>query len=179
MTRPRVLALVVVWLVVAAGISGVVWAVISRTGSELVDAQQPLVATTGTVPATPTRPALRPSTSPSSGAGATAPASQTPGTPTPPDRDGAPSGGTATEAPAAREGTWQGAGGVVTASCSGRAVRLVSAQPADGYRAKVGDGSSEALEVEFEGGEDEGGSVTVVARCVAGAPAFAVERERD
>jgi hypothetical protein len=56
----------------------------------------------------------------------------------------------------------------------------VSAQPADGFHAEVKAGGPDELEVEFEGREDDdGGDITVVARCRSGAPAFAVEADDD
>jgi hypothetical protein len=67
----------------------------------------------------------------------------------------------------------------VIAVCDPGGVRLVSAQPIDGFHAEVKDAGPEELEVEFEGREDQGGDVTVVARCASGAPAFTVEAEDD
>jgi hypothetical protein len=75
--------------------------------------------------------------------------------------------------------TWQGGAGLVIAVCDPGGVRLVSAQPIDGFHAEVKDAGPEELEVEFEGREDQGGDVTVVARCASGAPAFTVEAEDD
>jgi hypothetical protein len=46
MTRLRVLAGVAAWLVVVAGVSTVVWLVISSAGAQLIASQQPLVART-------------------------------------------------------------------------------------------------------------------------------------
>lgn len=58
MSRPRVLAALVVWLAVVAGTSTLVWAVISRAGEDLASSRPPS-ATTAAVPS-------RPSESPSS-----------------------------------------------------------------------------------------------------------------
>jgi hypothetical protein len=58
MTRPRVFAAIVTWLVIVAGTSTLVWAVISRAGDDLATSEQPPTA------ATPTdghRPSSRPS----------------------------------------------------------------------------------------------------------------------
>lgn len=45
MSRPRVLAALVVWLAVVAGVSTLVWAVISRSGDDIVPSAQPAPAT--------------------------------------------------------------------------------------------------------------------------------------
>jgi len=141
MTRPRVLAAIVAWLLVVAGVSTLVWVVISRAGNELVAPQQPLVATAGSGGQTPSA-----SSSP-----ATSPARPS----------------------TVERRTWEGTGGMIIAACDGRAVRLVSAQPLDGFHADLKNDGPEELEVEFEGREDQSGSdVTVVGRCVSGVPEF-------
>jgi hypothetical protein len=67
----------------------------------------------------------------------------------------------------------------VVAACGSSGVRLVSAQPANGYKVEV-HAEDASLEAEFEGREDERGAhVKVVARCVGGAPAFSVETDGD
>jgi hypothetical protein len=152
MTRPRVLAAIAAWLVVVAGVSTLVWFVISRAGGQLVAPQQPLVATSEQAggarsPAGPSdQPSDHPSAQPATG----------------------------------ERRTWQGSSGLVIAVCDPGGVRLVSAQPIDGFHAEVKDAGPEELEVEFEGREDQSdGDVTVVARCSDGVPGFTVEAEDD
>jgi hypothetical protein len=67
---------------------------------------------------------------------------------------------------------------LVIAACDGSAIRLVSAQPADGFHAELKDGGPDELEVEFEGREDSSGiDVRVVANCASGAPSFAAQAD--
>jgi hypothetical protein len=67
---------------------------------------------------------------------------------------------------------------VVTARCRGAAVSLVAAQPDPGFAVEVGDRGPEALEVKFEGREDEGDRRTELrAVCAAGVPRFAAQTE--
>jgi hypothetical protein len=156
MTRPRVLAAIAAWLVVVAGVSTLVWFVISRAGGQLVAPQQPLVATSEQAgqPRAPAGPSAQPSDQPSD----------------PPSA----------QPPTGERRTWQGSAGLVIAVCDPGGVRLVSAQPIDGFHAEVKEAGPEELEVEFEGREDESdGDVTVVARCSAGVPGFTVEAEDD
>lgn len=142
MSRSRVLAAIAAWLVVVAGVSTLVWVVISRAGDDLVASEQPLVATTGSSGQLPTR-------SPSPAA-------------------------------SVERRTWQGRGGLIVAACDRGAMRLISAQPINGFHAEVKDGGPEELEVEFEGREDQSGTaVTVVARCVSGVPDFVSQVEGD
>lgn len=144
MTRPRVLLAIAAWLVVVAGVSTLVWVVISRTGDELATPQQPLMARTGDAGREPSP---------------TAPVDQ---------------------APSVERRTWQGDGGLIIAACGGRTIRLVSAQPVDGFHAEVKDDGPDELEVEFEGREEHSGrDITVVANCVPGGPDFAVQAEGD
>lgn len=58
MTRPRVFAALVVWLVTVAGTSTLVWVVISRAGDDLATSEQPSTAATR---ADGPRPSPRPS----------------------------------------------------------------------------------------------------------------------
>jgi len=149
-SRPRVLVAVAAWLVVVAGVSALVWVVISRAGDELAAPQQPLVARTE-------QPTASPSTSPS---------------PSPsPSLD--PGQGE-------QRASWQGSAGLIIAACDGSGIRLVSAQPTDGFHAEIKDGGPDELEVEFEGREERSGSdVTVVAHCVSGVPTFRTQDEEE
>ena len=65
------------------------------------------------------------------------------------------------------------------AACGATGIRLVSAQPADGFRAEVHD-EDDRLEVEFEGTDDRSDvHVVVVATCEGGEPTFAARSEND
>ena len=67
---------------------------------------------------------------------------------------------------------------MVAARCRGAVVSLVAAQPDPGFAVEVGDRGPDALEVKFEGREDEGGRQTELhAGCVAGVPRFAAQTE--
>lgn len=183
MSRQRVLVAVAVWLTVVAGVSTLVWVVISRAGDDLEASGQAVVSTapdrgrsgadgaggsprpsrtsspTRTPSPTPTSPA--PSTTDSTSPSPTASSTPDPPTSSPPATP-----------PSATRRTWQGAAGTVVVACDGGRARLVSAQPATGFHAEVKPEDA-ALVVEFEGREDRSGTdVELVARCVDGVPTF-------
>ena len=58
-------------------------------------------------------------------------------------------------APVARQRTWQGVGGYVTAQCRGTDISLVAAQPDAGFVIAVSDRGPDALEASFAGRERE------------------------
>jgi cytoskeletal protein RodZ len=164
--RPRpVLVGGLLWVLVVAAGSALVWVVISRAGQEVGSgaAVAPPPATAST--SSPTARASRsPSVSPTPRASRSSPASPTAGRPT---EDGA-------TAPVRR--TWSGAAGVVTVQCRGAAVSLVGAQPsADGYAVDVEDRGPERVEVELQQAGEDGAETRVRARCAGGSPVFDVE----
>ncbi len=195
MSRQRVLGAALVWLAVVATVSALVWVVISRAGDGLVASDQPLVTTRGaaTAPRTPSsRPSRTPSRTPSNDP------SRTP-SPTPSKEPSATSSPSAVVTPSAAPSsappasssspteqpstamrrTWQGQPGSIVVSCGATGIRLVSAQPVNGFRAEV-HREDDLVEVDFEGREDEDGlHVTVEARCVAGVPSFSAHSEQD
>ena len=63
MSRSRVLALVFVWLVVVAGVTALVWAVIANVGERAAPANQPPVATTWHTGPPPSSPSPEPTSS--------------------------------------------------------------------------------------------------------------------
>ncbi len=133
----------------------------SRAPSATASNASPSTPTPSTT-VTPTT-TVAPTTAPTTSAPPTSPASPT----------GQPSS-SATE----QRRTWQGQAGTLVVSCGGTGIRLVSAQPANGFRADV-HREDALIDVEFEGREDESGiKVTVVARCVAGVPAFSTRSEQ-
>lgn len=72
--------------------------------------------------------------------------------------------------------TFAVSGGTVAASCTGNAVSLRSAQPADGWRVEVKDRGPEHIEVSFRSGEQET-EVKVV--CSGGVPVVEVDDGED
>lgn len=190
MSLQRVLAATLAWLVVVASVSALVWVVISRAGDDLVSADRPLTTTggPGTTTAATDRPSRTPSQSPSqapSGGGseggsdsASPSTGSSPAVP-PPTPSGSPA--TPTEPPTGstteQRRTWQGQAGSIVAACGASGIRLVSAQPANGFRAEVKNEDG-ALEVEFEGREDRAGTdVKVDVRCVDGLPSFSADSD--
>jgi hypothetical protein len=67
---------------------------------------------------------------------------------------------------------------MVSASCTGSSVRLVSATPADGYRVEVGSRGPGEVEVTFQRA-DESSQTQVKAVCSSGSPRFSTEVERE
>jgi hypothetical protein len=173
------LALALVWLLVVAVGSTVVWAVISRAGDELVAGADPVVGTTttpsatvsesGTPTATPSRSA-RPHHKPTTAAPTVRPTQH-------PSKHPSASASSASAAPAAVRRTWQGTGGLVVAECRGARISLYSASPDSGYSVDVGDRGPSRVKVEFRGrGERDGVKVEVASHCSGGAPVFSAER---
>ncbi len=142
-----VFAAVAAWLAVVALGSTVVWTVISRAGDGIAPTADPGVVAT--------------SSSPGGSTGSSPSASQGPSA-------GAPVG------PVAVRRTWQGAGGLVIASCRRSSISLVSSSADLGFRVEIGSRGPEELELAFEGQGEEGRETTVKARCLAGTPEFDV-----
>ena len=67
-------------------------------------------------------------------------------------------------------------GGTVAAACTGSAISLRSAQPADGWRVEVGDRGPEHLEVKFRSGDQE---TEVEVHCSAGVPVLSGDGSDD
>lgn len=141
--RRTVLSVVVWCLVVAAG-SSLVWVIISGAGQDFVgqDRALPDTSASTTVP-------------PATGSTTTSPSTDA-----------------STEA--ATSTTWSGSAGVVTTRCNGSRISLVRALPsADGYVVEVKDRGPDEVDVEFEGRGDETVPETRVrARCVDGTPRY-------
>ena len=185
MSRQRVLAATLAWLAVVASVSTLVWVVISRAGDDLISSDQPLATTVEQTAAPPygtgTSPSPSPARTPSPSRSDDASASPAPtaSSVSPASPSTSPTSPTQQPATAATEErrTWQGQAGSIVALCAATGIRLVSAQPANGFRAEAQDGG-ETLEIEFEGREDRAGTdVKVVVRCAAGVPSFAVETD--
>lgn len=161
---------VAAWLAIVAVGSTAVWLVISRAGEDV-----------GATPREPLRAAATAPTAPSHQRTVEHP-DRIRSSPAQPSSSASPSSGPSSSAPpstpAAQTRTWQGVGGVVAARCRGAVVSLVAAQPDPGFAVEVGDRGPDALEVKFEGREDEGGRQTELhAGCVAGVPRFAAQTE--
>ncbi len=193
MSRVRAVAAVMAWLVLVGGASTLVWAVISRAGGEVVASQQPLAPASGTtlgqpsedVSPEPTSAATdastatsSPGSTPSDSPDSSQPPPASPAASPPTTPRGSPP--TSSPGPAPQRRTWQGLGGAVVAQCERAVISVISAAPADGFRAEVKNGGPEELEIEFEGREDETGhGATVRARCVSGVPDFRAEVSDD
>lgn len=143
----------VVWVLVAATGSWLVWQVVSRAGEEVASDTGAAVAP---APAEATRPAP---------AGADAS-----GTPSP-----APGAGASAAAPPTQR-TWTGRGGSVTVACDAQRIRLIRAVPStEGYAVDVEESGPDEVRLHFEGREDRDGEETEVrSRCERGTPQFEV-----
>lgn len=140
----RTVVSVVVWCLVVATGSSLVWVIISGAGQDFVGQDRALPDTSASV---------------------AAPSST--GTPSTTTVTQDPSG-------AAVSTTWSGSAGVVTTRCAGTRITLVRALPsADGYVVEVKDRGPDEVDVEFEGRGDETVPETRVrARCVDGTPQY-------
>jgi hypothetical protein len=169
MTRFRATLLAaLVWCGVVAAVATLVWVVISRAGAGVVPLAQPQADETGSLPVPkgdsdregPVSPGatLRPrqSVSPSSGA-------------TPPVVPSSPTVST-------QRRSWSGSAGHVVAECTGPSVSLVTAFPNAGWRYALLSTGPTSLAVRFGHGQEGDRSVTVTARCEAGAPRFSETR---
>lgn len=159
--RRSVVAAAVAWLAVVAVGSTVVWAVISRAGEGVAPTTDPGVVATSTSPSTAPPPTPSSSRSPSRSAG---PSGSSSGSPT---------------GPSVVRRTWQGAGGLVIASCRGPVISLVSSSADAGFRVEVKGRGPEELELGFQGQGEEGRETELKARCEAGTPVFEVTTSGD
>ncbi|MCC6496147.1 MAG: hypothetical protein IT193_07785 [Propionibacteriaceae bacterium] len=83
---------------------------------------------------------------------------------------------TGSAGPVARQGSWSGSAGRVTATCRGQRIGLDAAVPADGFTIEIENRGPVALEVEFKQARADR-EYKVRAVCRAAAPVFAVEQE--
>lgn len=192
MSRRRLLGAALVWLAVVVSVSALVWLVISQAGRGLV-ASDGTPPTSGADP-TSAPPAYHPSMAPHAPSGSpsqtssepppepsTTPTSTPTSHPATPDPSATPDSPTGSPSSSEAEvgRTWQGLAGTVVVSCAPSGVRLVSAQPSNGFKVEV-HAEDGRLEAAFEGREDDRGAhVRVVARCVSGTPSFSVESDDD
>lgn len=146
--RRTVLSVVLWCLVVAAG-SSLVWVIISGAGQDFAGQDRALPGTSA--------PVVVPSSASTKGSSAA----------------------TQTSTDAAVSTTWSGSAGVVTTRCNGTRITLVRALPsADGYVVEVKDRGPDEVDVEFEGRGDETVPETrVLARCVNGTPKYDAQNE--
>lgn len=165
----------VLWCVVVVAVSSLVWVVISRAGAGVVPVTQPQADVTGSLPVPGGHSGhpspgvtLTPLPTHSSSGGTPSSPTTTPVTP-PPTSSSATS---APPAPVAQRRSWTGPAGHVLAECRGTAVHLVAAYPNAGWRYLIGSRGPALVEVRFVRVGEDGRSVTVQARCVAGVPHF-------
>lgn len=175
------------WLLAAGAAGTIVWRAVAvldvdgdRVGvlsAEQVTAE--LAAASAAATATATGPATSGTPTPSPTSSATSSPTDTPtssptapGTASPtPDATAAPP---ITPPTADVVRVWDVAGGVVSASCTGQAITLLYATPADGWTVEVGSTGPEHVEVELRSGETE---TKVRAVCVAGVPEHEVRQD--
>lgn len=158
-SRP-VLVGVAVWIGVVALVAALVWVVITRAGAGVTGGDDRLGDTGVPAPVGSSSSSREPGTSSGPPSGSR--------TPTP--SDGATTQPTPDAEPVAR--TARGAGGTLTASCSGTAVSLVAATPTGGWGAEVEDSGPDRVRVDFE---DDETRTRIEATCVDGSPSFHVE----
>ncbi len=184
---------VLVWAALVVVGSFVTWAVIDAAGQQVLAGQDvpAVTATLEPAPAATTRAAPGPTASPTprrhhhrhrhATAAPSAPAPTTASSPAPSQPvPAAPAHPRTSASPSpqphrtpAVSRTWHGSSGTVTVSCTGRAGRLESATPADGYRVEIGSRGPGEVEVTFKAGETR--EVQVHAVCSGGSPRFSVE----
>jgi hypothetical protein len=181
-TRVRAAVLgAVLWCVVVVAVSSLVWVVISRAGAGVVPVSQPQADVTGSLPVPggghPTgrpgghlSPGVTLSPRPSHSGPSGVPSSGTTTTPVVPPPPA--SSSTTLPAPVAQRRSWSGPAGHVVAECRGAAGRLVAAYPNAGWRYLIGARGPGLVRVRFVRVGEDGRSVTVDARCVAGVPHF-------
>ena len=168
-----VVGMVMIWLATVAGVSVTAWVAIDRAGQDVTGAavsSLPLATVGGA--AAPTTPAsgAQPKPSEKPEPSTTRKPSVTPQpskstTPAPP-----------TSPATARDRTVRVAGGQISVRCTGATIRLRIAQPDNGWRVEVEHSGPAEIEVSFQRGDDDAGSVThVTAVCATGTPAFKVE----
>ena len=178
MTWRQLVVGLVGWLVVVAVGSTLVWAVIARTGDQIVSSEPLVVATTSAAQPTGGHPATvspRPSASTTPSATPTqTPSTQPPSAQTPSDQPPSAQPPSA-QAPPSVSRTWQGDVGLLSARCRGGVISLVAAQPDAGFAVDVVDRGPARLEVTFNGREEASGKGShVTANCVSGVPTFQV-----
>jgi hypothetical protein len=159
-----------VWASIVAIVALVAWRVIDNAGESVLarpagEAVTPIPSTSDPTPDPSDAPSV-PSDAPS--VPSDAPSPTTPGSTTrSPDEPAA----------ARRTSTWQGEEGLLRVSCTGADLQLDGATPQDGYEIDKNERrSGSELEVRFRS-IDGDRRVEIEAACVAGVPAFAVERD--
>lgn len=199
MVRRALLAAVAAWLAVVLVGASVVWAVISRTGQELVSGDA--LARAGSASSfsapppqttSPSGPIKRRSTKPSdkpSGQGsasssspddtATATPSTSPSPPSPTSGPGdTPSASQPPPTTPKRSATWRGKPGTVRVTCRGSAMSLDSLLTNAGWESERPEAHGGSLEVHFHRTSGDG-EVELKAYCIGGTPRFEADEDDD
>ena len=176
-----------IWLTAVAGVSATAWVAIDRAGRDITDtsvvALYPGPLTTPTLGSEPARTTVKGKTPvtpnptatssltaiPLPGATSKPITTPTPATPTTP--------ATTTNPTAANpaDNTINVTGGLVSVRCTGTAIALRIAQPANDWRVRVDTTGPGQIVVSFQRGEEDSPSTTqVTAVCTDGIPAFSV-----
>ncbi len=201
MVRRAMLAAVAAWLAVVLVGATVVWAVISRTGQELVSgdalaqagttpsASAPPLQTTspsGPIERRSAKPSAKPSRSSSPSSPETSAPSSSPtsapsspsGSGSRPPRNGGQPTSSPPPAPARHSGTWRERPGTVKVTCQGSTLRLDSLLPNAGWESELPEAHDGGLEVHFHRASGEG-EVELKVWCSGGRPRFDAHGDND
>jgi hypothetical protein len=182
-----------IWVFAVAGVSATAWIAIDRAGRDIstaaVSATPAPALNTPAMRAEPipasakpkTRPTVKPAATPTPSAVASPVATPAP-TPQPRhtrDRSGGAPTPAAVSAPQAtptsQDNTISVTGGLVSARCTGTAIKLLIAQPENDWRYRVDTSNGAQIVVSFQRGEEDSTTSTVVTGvCANGAPQFSV-----
>ena len=182
-----------IWVFAVAGVSATAWIAIDRAGRDIstaaISATAPPALNTPMMGAEPTpapattkpKPAVKPAATPTPSAVASPLA--TPAAAPQPRHTGDRSGGTPAPAagstpqatPTSQDNTISVTGGLVSARCTGTAIKLLIAQPENDWRYRVDTSNGGQIVVSFQRGEEDSTTSTVVTGvCANGAPQFTV-----
>ena len=163
-----VLGLAAIWGIVVAVSATGVWVAISRAGNHVTSQAAPTLPSSTTI-----TPAAQPTPR-----GTPRPTPRTTPPPTPRPTSRPTPGDTKTEdpGPVAKQASWSGSAGRVTATCRAQQIRLDAAVPANGFTVEIGSRGPETLEIEFHQTRGETES-KVKGVCRAEGPVFTVEQE--
>ena len=186
-------AMTAIWVFAVAGVSATAWIAIDRAGRDIstaaISATAPPALNTPMMGAEPTpapdttkpNPAVKPAATPTPSAVASPVA--TPAAAPQPRHTGDRSGGTPAPAavsapqatPTSQDNTISVTGGLVSARCTGTAIKLLIAQPENDWRYRVDTSNGGQIVVSFQRGEEDSTTSTVVTGvCANGAPQFTV-----
>ena len=146
-------AIAMIWLATVAGVSATAWFAIDRAGRSITGVDVSSLHVPSGATASRTAPPTAPPTAPSGSSPSSPPPSSS-----------------------YRDQSVSLPGGQVSVRCTGAAVQLRIAQPANGWRVEVNASGPAQVDLEFKNGDDDSGrEARVTAVCKAGAPEFSVQ----